>query len=96
MLDKGGLLSANVEFLLCVRLHAKIFLVDGHTALLGSPNLTGAGIGAKSANKRNLEIGFLFEGISEARPFMNYFDKIWMGSRCAQCKRRDICPSPVG
>jgi phosphatidylserine/phosphatidylglycerophosphate/cardiolipin synthase-like enzyme len=94
-LDERGILSANVEFLYCVRLHTKMFLIDGDAALLGSPNLTGAGMGAKSANKRNFEIGFLFEGKTEVRPFMNYFDNIWMGAKCPDCKRKDHCPAPV-
>lgn len=93
-LDRRGRLSAGVEFLHCIRMHGKMFLVDGTAALVGSPNLTGAGIGAKSQAKRNFEIGFLFEGEQETRPFMDYFDYVWMGGHCPQCGRRDICPAP--
>ena len=93
-LDGSGLLSAGVEFLHCIRMHAKIFIVDGHAALVGSPNLTGAGIGAKSEKNRNFEIGFLLEGKPEAEPFMEYFDYIWMGGPCPSCGRRDLCPAP--
>jgi phosphatidylserine/phosphatidylglycerophosphate/cardiolipin synthase-like enzyme len=94
-LDSKGLLSSNVEFLHCIRMHAKIFIVDGTTALVGSPNLTGAGIGAKGQDKRNFETALLLEGESETRPFVDYFDGIWMGSPCPGCKRRDICPAPA-
>lgn len=93
-LDVRGRLSAGVEFLHCIRMHAKLFIVDGERVLVGSPNLTGAGIGAKAGSKRNFESGLLFEGQQETQPFLDYFDSVWMGARCAQCGRRDICPSP--
>ncbi len=94
-LDQGGALSAGVEFLFCERNHAKIFVVDGQIALVGSANLTGAGIGAKSAGKRNFELGFLFEGEQETRPFVEYFDEIWMGGRCPTCGFRSTCSAPA-
>ncbi len=93
-LDTKGLLSSGVEFLQCIRMHAKIFIVDGQSALVGSPNLTGAGIGAKAANRRNFEIAFLLESEPEIRPFMRYFDFVWMGGHCPNCGRRDFCPAP--
>jgi phosphatidylserine/phosphatidylglycerophosphate/cardiolipin synthase-like enzyme len=94
-LDSSGRLSANVEFLQCIRLHAKIFIVDGSAALVGSPNLTGSGIGAKSETRRNFEIGFLFEDEEETLPFVSYFDQIWMGTLCSSCKLRSLCPAPA-
>jgi phosphatidylserine/phosphatidylglycerophosphate/cardiolipin synthase-like enzyme len=93
-LDGKGRLSAGVEFLHCIRMHSKLFIVDGETALAGSPNLTGAGVGAKAATNRNFELGFLFEGPDETAPFVEYFDFIWMGGRCYDCGRRDLCPAP--
>ncbi|MGO9568814.1 MAG: phospholipase D-like domain-containing protein, partial [Desulfomonilaceae bacterium] len=69
-IDSKGQLSAGVEFLHCIRMHAKIFIIDGRIALAGSPNLTGAGIGAKAKTKRNFEAAFLFEGEKETEPFM--------------------------
>jgi phosphatidylserine/phosphatidylglycerophosphate/cardiolipin synthase-like enzyme len=94
-LDSKGLLSAAVEFLHCIRMHSKVFIVDGEYALVGSANLTGAGIGAKSANKRNFEIGFVFEGREESEMFLEYFDYIWMGGHCKQCGQKHICPAPI-
>ncbi|MGC8658832.1 MAG: phospholipase D family protein [Desulfomonilaceae bacterium] len=94
-IDTNGRLSAGVEFLHCPRMHAKIFVVDGSYALAGSANLTGAGIGAKSSRNRNFEVGFAFEGIEEVQPFVDYFDFIWMGGRCPECGRREICPYPA-
>jgi phosphatidylserine/phosphatidylglycerophosphate/cardiolipin synthase-like enzyme len=94
-LDTNGKLSAGVEFLHCIRMHAKMFIIDGETALIGSANLTGAGIGSKSDTRRNFEIGFLCENAAETAPFMSYFDSIWMGAHCAACGRRDLCPAPA-
>jgi phosphatidylserine/phosphatidylglycerophosphate/cardiolipin synthase-like enzyme len=94
-IDSKGSLSAGVEFLHCIRMHAKVFIVDGKTAFVGSPNLTGAGIGAKGDAKRNFEIGFLFENEQETSPFLDYFDYIWMGGPCQTCGHRDICPAPA-
>ncbi len=94
-IDTNGRLSSCVEFLYCPRMHAKIFIVDGTHALVGSSNLTGAGLGAKSGKKRNFEVGILFEGSHETRPFMDYFDNLWMGEHCKGCGRRDVCPGPL-
>jgi phosphatidylserine/phosphatidylglycerophosphate/cardiolipin synthase-like enzyme len=93
-LDSKGRLSRGVEFLHCIRMHSKLFIVDGTTALAGSANLTGAGIGAKASVNRNFELGFLFEGAEETAPFVEYFDFVWMGGRCYDCGRRDLCPAP--
>ncbi len=95
-IDSKGQLSAGVEFLHCIRMHAKIFVVDGQIALVGSPNLTGAGIGAKGKAKRNFEVAFLFEGEKETEPYMEYFDYVWMGGPCPECALRALCPAPVG
>lgn len=94
-LDRNGMLSEGVEFLHCIRMHAKIFVVDGRVALVGSSNLTGAGVGAKASSKRNFEIAFLFEGERDTEPFMDYFDYVWMGGHCPNCGHRQICPAPA-
>jgi len=94
-LDTKGQLSAGVEFLHCIRMHAKIFIVDGAVALVGSPNLTGAGVGAKGNDNRNFELAFLLESEAETAPYLDYFDYIWMGGPCPSCGRRDLCPAPA-
>lgn len=93
-LDTRGALSGGIEFLHCIRMHAKLFIVDGRIVLTGSPNLTGAGIGAKGINTRNFETAFLCENEREAEPFVDYFDRVWMGALCPKCGRRDTCPAP--
>jgi phosphatidylserine/phosphatidylglycerophosphate/cardiolipin synthase-like enzyme len=94
-IDTKGKLSAGVEFLQCPRMHSKLFIVDGSSVMVGSANLTGAGIGAKSGKKRNFEIGFLLEGQEDVEPFVDYFDFIWMGGHCTDCGYRSTCPGPA-
>ncbi len=49
----------GLERLLSPRVHFKAVVVDGTFAYSGSANLTGAGMGAKSENRRNFEVGFI-------------------------------------
>lgn len=83
------------EMQLCPRVHSKIVIVDSRFAYTGSANLTGAGIGAKSDKRRNFECGVITENPREIQQLEEYFDSIWMGSFCATCGRRKICPAPV-
>ncbi|MCK5676538.1 MAG: phosphatidylserine synthase [Verrucomicrobia bacterium] len=53
-----GLLK-GLERVLCPRVHLKTIVVDGKIAYLGSANLTGAGMGAKSKDRRNFESGII-------------------------------------
>ena len=94
-IDQKGRLSSSVEFLFCPRTHAKLFIIDGVHTLVGSSILTGAGMGAKASNKRNFEVGLLAENVEESRPFVEYFDNLWMGGHCKDCGRKDICPGPL-
>ncbi len=52
-------LIEGLERMLCPRVHFKSVVVDGKRAYTGSANLTGAGMGAKSENRRNFESGIL-------------------------------------
>ena len=38
-----------------------VIIIDNVMAFVGSPNLTGAGLGSKHEDKRNFEAGFLFD-----------------------------------
>ena len=62
---------------------------------IGSANLTGAGIGMKTDNKRNFEAGILTDDTEIVEQAMNQFDEVWMGKFCKTCKRRDFCIDPI-
>ena len=83
------------ERILCPRMHMKVVLVDGRTAYIGSANLTGAGIGAKSANRRNFEAGVITDDAETIRGLMAFFDEFFIGDHCVKCDRRDVCPEPI-
>ena len=51
------LTSSAMELQVCPRSHWKMVIVDGVFGYMGSANFTGAGLGAKSLHRRNLELG---------------------------------------
>ena len=53
--DKSPALIEGMERVLCPRVHFKIIVFDLKAAYVGSANLTGAGLGMKGENTRNLE-----------------------------------------
>ena len=59
------------ERILCPRIHTKAIIMDGRQAFIGSANLTGAGLGAKGAHKRNFEAGFLTSDAGHLREIMD-------------------------
>jgi phosphatidylserine/phosphatidylglycerophosphate/cardiolipin synthase-like enzyme len=89
--DRYPGLAEGLERLLCPRIHFKTVVVDGTFAYSGSANLTGAGIGAKSEDRRNFEAGF----ITSAKPLVDQiarqFDELWMGKFCRSCQRKQFC-----
>ncbi|MEM7696808.1 MAG: phospholipase D-like domain-containing protein [Verrucomicrobiota bacterium] len=87
--------SDRFERMLCPRNHMKAVIVDGRSAFLGSANLTGAGMGAKSASRRNFECGIISHEPELVTGLMDAFDELFMGAHCGRCDRRDICPDPV-
>ena len=62
---------------------------------VGSPNLTGAGMGSKHEDKRNFEAGFLFDTTEEIQSLVTWVDQLYLGELCQTCKRRDYCPDPI-
>lgn len=78
----------------CPRVHSKIIIVDNRFAYIGSANLTGAGMGARSEKRRNFETGFITEEPEKIAEIEEYFDRIWMGEYCLGCGRRNLCPLP--
>lgn len=87
--------SELFERILCPRIHTKTIIVDGRLAFVGSPNLTGAGFGAKSPDRRNFEAGMLTDERAHVRPLMAWIDSLYLGEPCAKCQRRDVCPDPI-
>lgn len=85
----------NFNMKRCLRVHFKAILIDGKRLFIGSPNLTGAGIGAKGEKKRNFEIGIITENPDLIKDIRLLFLKIWEGEMCAGCGRRQICYVPL-
>jgi phosphatidylserine/phosphatidylglycerophosphate/cardiolipin synthase-like enzyme len=83
------------ERALCPRVHMKVVIVDAHIAYIGSANLTGAGMGAKSENKRNFEAGVVTRDKKMIRDVEDYFDRIFTGEFCTKCLLRKVCPDPL-
>ena len=90
-----NLVRGAVEMQPCLRIHCKIVIVDGALAYVGSANLTGAGLGAKSDRRRNFEAGVLTRETGEIRRIMDYFDALWMGAGCDDCGLKGECEEPI-
>lgn len=87
--------SARLVLRQCPRVHMKMIAVDGAFLYLGSANFTGAGLGAKSEDRRNFEAGFATTDDVLLDATQSEFDAIWSGSRCKACKLRRECPRPI-
>ena len=83
------------ERILCPRMHMKAVIADARLAYIGSANLTGAGMGAKSDTRRNFEAGFITEDKEHIRGLMAFMDQFFVGDFCEKCKRRELCPEPI-
>jgi len=89
--DKYSNLAKGLERAICPRFHFKIFIFDLQTAYIGSANLTGAGIGMKSPNRRNFEAGILTNDPEIVENAINQFDMVWRGDHCKKCDRKKYC-----
>jgi len=89
--DKYPNLINGMERILCPRIHLKSVVVDGRFAYIGSANLTGAGMGAKSKDKRNFENGIITTDENLIDEIMAQFDSIWIGKHCKRCGRKAYC-----
>jgi phosphatidylserine/phosphatidylglycerophosphate/cardiolipin synthase-like enzyme len=70
--------------MLCPRVHFKILVFDNQVAYIGSANLTGAGIGMKSSNRRNFEAGILTDDGNLVDAAIEEFDSVWRGQYCSK------------
>lgn len=89
--DRYPALIDGLERILCPRVHFKCVVTDGRFAYMGSANLTGAGMGAKSGGRRNFEMGIATTAAALVRGIMAKFDAVWMGQHCAACGRKQYC-----
>lgn len=93
--DREKLVAGGLELRMCARVHMKLVLIDGETAYLGSANWTGAGMGAKSADRRNFEVGMLTSDAGVIDDLQAAFDRVWRGAECSACRVRDTCDAPL-
>lgn len=93
--NRFPMLRSSMEMMLCPRVHFKILVFDGQCTYVGSANLTGAGIGMKSANRRNFEAGILTDSPQLLQAAIEQFDSVWRGEHCKQCGRKKFCKNPI-
>lgn len=79
----------------CPRVHFKVIIIDGRLLYLGSANFTGAGLGARSAGRRNFELGVLTTDDYLLDTVQSRFESIWAGHQCKGCGVRRLCPRPL-
>jgi phosphatidylserine/phosphatidylglycerophosphate/cardiolipin synthase-like enzyme len=94
--DRYPSLLKGLERMVCPRVHLKCAVVDGQWAYTGSANLTGAGVGAKSDQRRNFESGIVTTDPAVVAAVMEHFDGIWSGLHCHQCDRKEYCDEHTG
>lgn len=95
-LDQFKLLVAGaMELQICPRCHWKMVIVDDRFAYLGSANFTGAGLGVKNENRRNLETGVTSKDPEFIKALMKIFDNFWIGTFCKDCALLNRCPDPI-
>lgn len=90
------LIRGGLALRICPRVHFKAVLVDGAWLYLGSANLTGAGLGAKSDDRRNFEVGVTTTDPGMLDHITAMFEAIWSGAECASCRLHASCPDPIG
>jgi phosphatidylserine/phosphatidylglycerophosphate/cardiolipin synthase-like enzyme len=89
--DRYKNLLTGMERILCPRVHFKSVIIDGTFAYAGSANLTGAGIGAKTPERRNFEGGIVTDEPTLVEPILEQFDAVWRGDFCKRCQRKRYC-----
>ena len=88
--DRYKRLHSSLERVLCPRVHFKIIVIDCSICYIGSANLTGAGMGIKSPNRRNFEAGILADEPNLVDEAMEEFDKVWRGEMCKKMSKKAV------
>lgn len=94
--ERPALLRTEMTLKICPRVHFKCVRVDGAWLYLGSANLTGAGLGAKHADNRNFEVGFVTEDFDTLDRVTALYEQVWSGVSCRTCRLHGDCPDPIG
>lgn len=93
--DRHPRLLEKLAMRACPRVHLKAIIVDGAHLYLGSANWTGAGLGAKSEDRRNFELGIWTDDEAMLDEVQALFEHLWRGRECHGCQRRDVCDTPI-
>ena len=94
--NRHPILRRRLERALCPRVHFKIIIIiDSLVCYIGNANLTGAGMGMKSPLRRNFEAGILTKEPAILDATIEEFDKIWRGTECPRCQRKQFCQYPI-
>lgn len=91
--DRYPALWGGMERHLCPRVHAKIVAIDSEWVYIGSANMTGAGMGMKSAQNRNFEAGILTDDPALIDAAMAHYDAVFCGSFCTRCGKKPFAPT---
>jgi len=89
------LVRGGLQLRMCPRVHLKLVIVDGALLYLGSANWTGAGLGAKGSGRRNFELGVVTDDGPMLDQLQGYYEHLWRGAECKQCRLHDLCPGPL-
>ena len=77
--------SPTFAMRLCPRVHFKAIVVDSRSVYLGSANLTGSGLGARAAERRNFEVGVVSDDKRLIERVESLFMAVWNGAMCSGC-----------
>lgn len=83
--------TRNFSTYFCIRNHAKLAIVDGKWAYLGSANFTKAGLGQPIFSKGNFEAGIITDDPEMVSSLDDWFSKIRKGEYCESCHRKENC-----
>ena len=74
----------NIRIRFCRRMHLKTIIADLKYAYIGTANLSGAGVGLKTLQKRNFELGFITRDNDLIADIASTFMEIFSGKFCSK------------